>query len=296
MLAGGLVAVSTAATLTRMADAPPLAIAAYRMLFAACIVMPLAAGHMRRDLAALSGREKVLVLTSGGCLAVHFALWIASLGRTSVASSVALVTTSPLWVAVAAPIVLHQPFSRRLVGGIVIAFAGAILVGGGDLSIGGGQVLVGDLMALGGALAAAGYFLIGGRIRPRLRLSSYVALVYGLAAAALLVWCLIARVPMTGFSRQTWIVLLLLGAVPQVLGHSSFNWALSRLSTTFVTGTVLGEAVGSTVLAWIVLGEEPPALAALGGALVLTGLFRSAAAETARGEMTSEAHQPSPRA
>jgi drug/metabolite transporter (DMT)-like permease len=185
--------------------------------------------------------------------------------------SVLLVTTSPLWVALAAPLVLGEPVPRRLAVGVATAFVGAAVIGGGDLSLGAGH-LVGDLLALGGALAAAAYFLIGRQARARVRLVSYVTLVYGVAAAVLTVAALLARTQMTGFAPETWMALVLLGVVPQVIGHSTFNWALGRLRATYVAGTVLGEAVGSTALAWIVLDERPPDGALLGGALVLLGM------------------------
>lgn len=275
----GIVAVSTAATLIRVADAPALAIAAYRMVFASLVAVPGALlvtrgrpGVERRD-------DRLRLALSGALLAAHFALWIASLERTTVASSVVLVTTSPLWVGLAAPFVLGERVSRHLYAGIGLAFVGAAVIGGGDLVLG-EDALVGDLMALGGAIAAAAYFLIGRNVRPRVSLLVYVAWVYGIAALVLVCASLVTATPMTGFDPRTWMAMALLGLVPQILGHSSFNWALRRLSATFVAGAVLGEAVGSTLLAWAILGEAPPATAIVGGAMVLAGLVVAARAET----------------
>jgi drug/metabolite transporter (DMT)-like permease len=287
VLTGGVLAVSTAATLIRLAQAAPLAIAAYRMTFATVLLAPLAARTVRQDLRRLSLLDRWRIAAAGAFLAAHFALWITSLNLTSVASSVILVSTNPLWVALAAPVVLRQRLGWRLAAGIALAFLGSLVIGSGDLAIG-RQILLGDGLAVGGALAAAGYFLIGGHVRPRVSLITYVTLVYGTAAALLAALSVSTGTAMTGYPGRTWVLLLLLAAVPQVLGHSSFNWALRRLSATFVAGAVLGEAVGSMLLAWWVLGEAPPPLAALGGVFVLGGLAVAAGA----GEATRQ--QPPP--
>lgn len=276
----GIAAVSTAATLIRLADAPALTVAAWRMLFATALLAPFALRTLPRDLPALEPADMRRMALAGVCLALHFALWIASLDYTSVASSVVLVTTSPLWVGLAAPLVLGEPVPRPVGTGIVVAFVGAVMIGGGDLAIT-PRALLGDLLAMGGAVAAAAYFLIGRGVRPRVGLLTYVTLVYGTAAATLAIVALASGAPMSGLPAATWIALALLGAVPQVLGHSSFNWALGRLSATFVAGTVLGEAVGSTLLAWLVLGETAPASALAGGTVVLAGLLLAVRGESA---------------
>jgi drug/metabolite transporter (DMT)-like permease len=128
-------------------------------------------------------------------------------------------------------------------------------------------------------MAAAAYFLIGGRLRQHTPLVHYMALVYGLAALALVATCLVAGIALAPFPPTTWLVLVLLGLVPQVLGHGSFNYALGRLSATFVTAAVLGEALVSTLLAWGVLGQVPPAGTAAGGTLILAGLALAGRAE-----------------
>ncbi len=278
VLVVGVVSVSTAAILIRLAEAPPLVTAAWRLSLASAIVVPTALVMARAELRALSAQDLKIALLSGSALAVHFALWIASLDHTSVASSVVLVTTTPLWVGLGAPFLLREAVSRSLMTGIAVAFLGGVVIGGGDLARGGGE-LYGDLLAVGGALAAAAYFMLGRRLRARLSLISYVALVYGAAAVVLVATALIAGEPLTGYPRQTWLSFALLAVVPQIIGHSSLNWALHHLSSTLVAGTVLGEPLGSTLLAWLILDEIPPGATLLGGVLILTGLTLAARGE-----------------
>jgi drug/metabolite transporter (DMT)-like permease len=280
VLAFGVAALSCAAILIRAADAPALAIAAYRLLIAASLLVPVLvlSARSRAEVSALRRGEAARIVLAGVCLAVHFAAWVASLDRTSVASSVVIVTTSPLWVGLAAPLVLRERVPRALYLGIAIAFLGGATIAWGDLASG-GTTASGDLLALVGAWAAAAYLVVGRAVRPRVNLLTYVTLVYGVAALCLVAAALGTGTPMSGYTPLTWTFLVLLAIVPQIVGHSSLNWALSRLSVTFVAGTVLGEAVGSTLLAWWLLGEAPPPITVVGGTLILTGLALAARAE-----------------
>lgn len=282
VLVVGVASVSTAAIFIRLADAPPLVIAAYRLLFASALVVPAAWLWSRRELRAMSRGDVRRTVVSGLFLALHFALWITSLEHTSVASSVVLVTTTPLWVSLAAPFVLGEKVPRAMYGGIAAALLGVLVIARGDVAIG-REALLGDVLALGGALAAAAYFLVGRGVRHRVPLLPYVSIAYGTAAVVLACAAVLSGAAMTGYSSETWSYLIAMAIVPQILGHSSFNWALARLSAPFVAATVLGESVGSTVLAWLVLNEAPPATTVVGGALILVGLFVAARTESRDG-------------
>jgi len=273
VLVAGVLAVSTASTFIRLAqaDIDSLAVAAWRLTLAAGILAPVALLTRRDELRSLSRREWLLALGAGLLLALHFAAWITSLALTSVAASVVLVTTSPFFVGGIAHLFLGEKLSRPLLLGMSVALAGSVIIGLGDAG-GGAHRLTGDLLALVGALAAAGYFVIGRRLRRRLSLVGYVFPVYGTAAIALLLMASLAHAPLSGYGESTWLWLLLLALIPQLLGHSSLNWALGHLPATYVSLSVLGEPLGSILLAWIVLSESPTASAVCGGALIMAGL------------------------
>ncbi len=269
----GVLAASTASTLIRLAQAEvgSLAVAAWRLTLATLILAPLAFATRRAELRTLRRREWALALIAGALLALHFATWITSLALTSVAASVVLVSTSPLFAGVASHLILKERLTRPVVVGLVIAIVGSAIIGVGDAGMGAHR-LTGDLLALVGALAVAGYFLIGRRLRARLSLLGYVFPVYGSAAVILMGLAAAAQVPLSGYSPISWLWLLLVALIPQIVGHSSLNWALRHLTATYVTIASLGEPIGSTILAWLLL-DEPPTLAALvGGALILTGI------------------------
>ncbi|MDY6876331.1 MAG: DMT family transporter [Chloroflexota bacterium] len=278
----GVLTVSTAAILIRLAqaEAHSLVIAAWRLTLATLVLTPIALATCRSELRTLTRREWISVLVSGLLLALHFATWITSLAYTSVAASVVLVSTNPLFVGLASHLLLRERLSRGMTIALVIATAGSALIGLGDLGMGIHQ-LWGDVLALLGAMAVAGYFLIGRRLRKRLSLLAYVFPVYGTAALVLMAVMLVAGLPALPQRPQTWLWLLLMALGPQILGHSSLNWALRYLSATYVTIATLGEPIGSALLAWWLLGEQPSPWAVAGGGLILAGLV--VASQTERG-------------
>ncbi len=272
VVAVGVAAVSTAAVLIRLADAPALAIAAYRLSLASLVTFPLAMARDSRGLRSLSLSRFLWCMASALALAVHFAAWIASLEHTSVASSVVLVTTSPLLIAAVSHVAYRERLTPAVAGGIALGAAGGLTLALGDRAAGGGE-LYGDFLALIGAAASGAYFLIGRRVRRDLSNVSYIAIVYLGSAAMLIAAVVVTGTPLTGFTAGTYWMILLITLLPQLLGHSSLNWALGHLSATLVAVAVMAEPVGATLLAWLILGEPPPAASVAGGALVLSGVY-----------------------
>lgn len=294
LLAGGILAMSTASIFIRWAqadNAPSLVIAAYR-LATATVVLSILAIHQRawEDYAKLDSRAIAFMILSGGLLGLHFATWITSLVHTSVISSVVLVSTTPLWVGLAAPFLLGERTPWLTWLGIIVAIIGGGIIGLADWSGAQTPTIWGDLLAMMGAVFGAGYFMIGRGVRTKLRLVPYLWLVYGVAALLLIVWCAIDGLPLTGFSARTVCWMVALGLIPQLIGHSTANYVIRRTSATFVAVTILGEPAGSTVLAIFLLGELPGFSQVIGGTLVLTGItLASIAEEHFRGKSKPEA-------
>lgn len=272
VLSMGVVAVSFAAIFIRMAEAPPLIIAAYRLTLASLVIGPVALIRSGRELRGLSRRDLLYLVLAGGFLALHFSLWIASLAYTTVASSVILVTMSPLFVGLLSHLLGVDRVAKGMVGGILLSLVGSVAIGYGDFALG-GRALWGDILALGGAVMVTGYLLAGRRLRQELSLLPYISLTYSVAAAVTLLFCLLTGERFTGYSSTTYLMFVLLALVPQVIGHSAFNWALGYLSAPFVSVTILGEPVGATILAWLILHEAPTLLKIAGGAMILSGIY-----------------------
>ena len=221
------------------------------------------------------------MLLSGTFLAVHFALFIGAFAYTSVASAVVFAATAPVFVGLGSWLFLGQPPTRRTWFGIGVAMAGAAVVAIADGGEGatGSNPLLGDLMSLGGSIAVSGYLVIGQRTRRRLTVATYGAWVYGTSAAVLLVVSLATGSALVGFDGTTWLAILGLLLGPQLLGHTIFNQVLNQVPATTVAVVVLSEPIGAGLLAFLLLGEVPPPLLALGGPLMLIGVFLAATGE-----------------
>lgn len=298
VLVFGILAVSTGSIFVRFAqqDAPSLVIAAGRLTTATVVLAPIALLRYRKELFSLGRKELLLALLSGTFLALHFDTWITSLEYTSVASSVVLVSTTPLWVALLAPFTIREPITRMIVGGMILALLGGLIVGMSEvcsIETGGltcpavgeffkGEAFLGDLLAVAGAIMAALYVIIGRKLRSGMTLIPYIFVVYGMAAVVLIVIMLLAGYTMSGYPVQAYFWMILLGLIPQLLGHSSFNWALGYLSAAYVSITLLGEPIGSTILAYFLLNETPSGPEIFGAILILLGIFIASQSEIRR--------------
>ncbi|MFO0096317.1 MAG: DMT family transporter [Gemmatimonadaceae bacterium] len=295
VLAVSLVGISFAAPLIRLSAADPLVIATWRLGLSLLIVATalLATGSWR-EWRTLATADYGLAAGGGVLLALHFWSWNASLRYTSVAASVALVNLQPVIIATASAWWLRESPSRRPWTGIGLAVLGALVVGvadvpggpaglgpalfGGTDGAGGSRALFGDALALLGAATAAGYYLIGRRIRQRLALWPYVALVYGAAFVTCVVLAGITARPLMPQPPRELAIFAGLAAGPMLLGHTGMNWALGHLPAFVVNLTTLGEPIGATVLAAVLPGiaEVPGTGTFVGGGVLLVGVLLAA--------------------
>lgn len=284
-----ILAVSTASIFIRQAqqDAPSLVIAAVRLSLASLAIAPFAIFQHRDEIRSLTRREWILAALAGLFLSVHFATWITSLEYTTVVSSVVLVSTGPLWVALLSPVFLKENSSRWVWIGMTLALLGGLIVGLGDScsltdarlscpplsDLLSGSAFLGNFLALLGAWTVAGYLMIGRNLRAKISLVPYIFIVYGIASIALLGYVVIAKQPLFGYSQLTYLWMLCLALIPQLIGHSTYNWALRYMPASLVSITTLGEPIGSAILAFFLLGESPTALTLLGGGFILAGIY-----------------------
>ncbi len=273
-LGAGVVVLSFASIIIRVTPAPSIVIAAGRLVVATLVLTPFYWARLPARRAELKGIPILPVLVSGILLAAHFALWIESLNRTSVASSVVLVAMNPIFAAALSPLILRERVSWRIGLAVVLGILGAVVIAGPRLGSSG--VTSGNLLALGGAACAAGYLMAGRRVRPRLSLVSYIYIVYGVAAVLLLVVMVVGGRSFVGLRWQAYMLIALLGLGPQLIGHTSFNWALRYVPAPTVAMAVLGEPVGTTLLAWLLLRQPPASYEAIGGAIICGGIYLAA--------------------
>jgi len=266
----GIIAVSTASIFIKLCDAPALIIATYRLTLASLILLPMAS--YRKVWKGWSRPELGWLILSGIFLSLHFAFWIGSLKYTSVASSVVLVSTHPIFVGLGAWFFFKEPVGLNLILGIILSVLGSGLISYGDMALS-REAFMGDGLALLGAITASGYFLVGRKMRKNQDLLSYVFPVYSTAGVALIILSILFQKSFFGYSPTTYLFMFLLALVPQLIGHTTFNWALKYLPASMVSITILGEPIGSTLLAYFILEEKLTFVKILGGILIFSGIL-----------------------
>lgn len=270
LIAVALTAVSTSGPLIAATAVPALAIAFWRNALASGLLLPAALLTCRDELRGLDRRELRLAAVAGVLLALHFATWTPALTLTSVASATALVATQPVWAALVSGW-RGVPVGRPVWLGIGVAMTGALLLAVVDLRVS-GEALLGDLLAVAGGAFAALYMTAGSEVRRSVSTTTYTLLCYGTTAGLLLVVCLLARQPLTGYERDDWLRLLALTLGAQLLGHSLFNRVLKTVGPTAVSTLILLEIPGAALVAAVFLGQRPPLLAVPAFLLLVAGL------------------------
>jgi drug/metabolite transporter (DMT)-like permease len=267
-----VVSISFASIFIKWSQAPALAIAAYRLLFATLILLIPTLVFQRKELLGLTRKEYVVLSLVGVALAFHFGFWISSLEHTTVANSVILVSTHPILIAVVSHYYLKERITMAAGAGVGIALAGMVIIGSSDFVVS-RESLYGDLLALMGMFALAIYILSGRRIRQKVPVLPYVTVVYGVATIVLFMACFIFTVPLLPYPTEEWVLFLALAVIPMILGHTVYNWALRYVSALVVSMSILGEPILSSILAYLLLSEVPTNWVIVGGILILVGIY-----------------------
>ncbi len=276
-LAVAIVAVSTSAILIRFSNAPSGPMAFWRVTLTWLLLAPLAL-RSRAEFQKFDRRDLLSALLAGLALAAHFATWFESVDKTTVAASVTLVTTQPAFVAVGAYFLFGESLSRRSLAGIGVALAGSAVMSLDGL-LGGTtapEPVLGNLLALSGAVLAGLYVLAGRSVRQRVDLVPYVTVVYVVCAGGLLAYSLALGDPIVSYPPREWLLFFGMAIGPGLLGHTVVNWALAHVESSVVSVSFVGEPVGSTLLALVILGEVPGALTLAGGVIVIGGIYLTA--------------------
>ena len=289
-IAFAVISVSFASIFITWSESPPITIALYRLAIATGIIgatILVRTGALRKPntLLRIPRRDAALMALIGAILASHFALWISSLKveGESIASSVVLVTSHPLLVGLLSHYVLRERLNRWMAIGIVLGLAGVVSIALADYGFA-GSLLYADILAFSGGVMAGFYFLLGRRVRQRVALLDYAFVVYASATAVLLVYALMfgsSLAPVGDVPREL-ILFAALAIIPQIGGHTLYNWALRWVTAPVVSLSLVGEPVGSSLLAWVLLTQVPTVGVAIGASLALAGIYLTAFGQSSR--------------
>lgn len=290
LLSIAVLSIATAAIFIKLSsDAAPIVIAAARLSLSAVLLVPLAISRRGGSARIGTRRRWGGIALAGIFLAAHFFCWITSLRHTSVVSSVVLVTTNPIFTGIASYFLFKEPITRPLLIGILLAVVGGGTIAYADAGRDSGSVY-GNVMSLLGAITASSYFLVGRSVRRDVDTLNYVLPVYSIAALVLCAGVVLLREPVLGLRTSTYVYFVLLAVIPQLIGHSIFNWALKYMSATMIAICILGEPIGATILAAGFLGESVSGEQAVGGGLILAGIYLASRGSASADRETDRSH------
>jgi len=276
-----VVSISFAAIFVRFCyDTPPIIIATYRLSFASVIILILfkTKGY---SINKISKRDLKLSIISGIFLSLHFYTWFTSIKLTSIASSVVLVTTSPIFVGIFSYLFLKEKQSANIVLGITLSILGSAILALGDfnssdISNFSKSALIGDMFAVLGSISAAVYIMLGSKVRSNLDIIPYITITYTTSAITLIIASFITNQSFFGYSKISYLNMFLLAVIPQLIGHTSLNWALKHIKSSMVAITTLGEPIGSSILAYIIFRETIDKFQFIGIILIFTAIIIAA--------------------
>ncbi len=274
-----MIAVGIASPLIKLAGAPPIVTSTYRMTLSALMVLPVFLIFGVKELKKYSCNEILALALPAFLLTVHFVLWITSLSYTSVLSSTVLVTTNPIFVPIFSYFLFRERTKKSLIFGIVVAFSGSVLIALASQGKFTGSNL-GNALAIFGAMAVSLYLIITRRFRAKFSLIVYIFFVYSFSSIFLILFSILTRQKLFGYSRATYIYLFLVALLPQIIGHTLYNWALKYFSAPFIAVSILGEPVFASLFAFILLNERPLLLEIIGAVIIMLGIYLSQRAES----------------
>lgn len=271
-IAIGVISIALSAILVKLSTAEAGIIAFYRMFFSILIMSPIFFIKYRKEVLQLTKKDWLLSVVAGLFLALHFVFWFESLNYTSVASSTVLVTLQPIFAFAGTYFFYKERLSFKTIASAIIAIIGSIIISFGDFKIS-GMALYGDVLALIACVFVTAYLLFGQDVRKRISLITYTFIVYSVSTISLFIYVLVKGASFGPYSQADWLWFILLAIIPNLLGHTLFNWALKWVSTNVISIAVLFEPVGASILAYYVFSERVTSMQVLGGLIIIIGLL-----------------------
>lgn len=257
----------------RISNAPSLVISAYRMLFTILILFIPFVLKYRIELKNIKRQDFILCILSGIFLALHFATWITSINMTTIANSTILVSSSPIFVALANYVILKEKFTSNMFIGIAMSLLGTTIIALGTAGGLSSSMMLGNFLAFMGAIFVAGYLVIGGIVRKNLNAGTYVFIVYTASTIVLFIICLLTDTPLYPYSLKEFLIFIALAFFCSILGHTVYNYLMKYVSATLISVSTLTEPIFASILALIIFKETPSMSTFIGGTIIISGVL-----------------------
>ncbi len=277
----GAACIGASALWVKVSETGPVSTAFWRVFLALPLLWTWALAERGRPAQAVPATERRLILWAGLYFAGDLIVWHWSIMLTSIANATLLANLAPIFVTLAAWILLHRTPSGRFLAGLATALAGMTLLIEGDFRLGGGQLL-GDILGVVSAMFYAGYQLVVTRLRASASTASIMAWSGAITAAVVLPLALASGEQFLPLTGGGWGKLIALALISQVVGQSLIAYAMAHLPSTFSSVGLLFQPVMATLFAWILLGETLGWIAIAGAITVLVGIRIVHQVETAR--------------
>jgi len=266
-----VIAISFAAIFVKWSDAPATVLSMYRMYLACVLLLPMVYIN-RNQFLKLSKKNWFLLFIAGVFLALHFALWFGSLKLTTVASSTIILSLQPIFALFGGFLIYKERTHISTILAIGISIVGVVMVGWADFGHSNKSVIIGDILSFLSVIAIVGYLLIGQNNVKRISHWVYSFCVFLFAAISLNIYNLFSDLPIIGYDSKEWEIFILLAIFPTI-AHVIYNFLLNTVNTTTISMSILGEPIGATFLAVIILGESIILSQIIGGFFVIFGVF-----------------------
>nr|WP_236823301.1 DMT family transporter [Bhargavaea massiliensis] len=267
----GVITLAFSAIFVKLVSADAGVTAFYRMLFSVLVMAPAFLLKYRHEVKLISRRDWIFSVIAGVFLAFHFILWFESLNYTSVASSTVLVTLQPIFAFAGTYFFFKEKLTAKTILSGLIAIGGSVLISWGDFRLG-GEAFFGDMLALAACALITGYLLFGQDVRQRISLITYTFIVYSVSTAAIFFYVIAVGEQFGPYPATDWFWFAMLAILPNLFGHTLFNWSLRYVSTNVISIAILFEPVGAAVLAYYIFNEVLITTQIVGGLIVLAGI------------------------
>lgn len=269
LLLTGVLCISWSAILVKLADVSGLGSAFYRMLFGTIGIIPVWL-YFRKPLT--SNKGILIAIICGVLFASDIALWNTSILLSKASVSTLLANLAPVWVGIGSLLFLHEKPKRIFWTGTIISMLGVGIIVGirsvSDLSL-----TTGNLLSIIASVFYGAYLLTVRKGRIGLDTFTFTTISMLTSTVVLGIICLISNTQLTGYSSHSWIYLIILGLIPQVLGWLSINQALGHIKPTIASVSLLSQSVFTAIFALPILGETLTISELSGAVLVLTGIY-----------------------